>query len=456
MSAGLTYGMNEENTSTMGWNPPSQGPQGPQDNRPNSSDREPRNSGGNDNDDPWQRQRQRNSANGNDDGNGNGVNSFFKKAEDLWNKKGNMGGMGGNTFKRKGSLKTLLIGLVVVLLGVFIFTGFYTVREAERAVVLRFGKFYEVVEPGLQWKIPGIDQAYTVDIEQVRSIQSSGAMLTEDENVVIVEMDVQYRISDPFQYLFSVTNPDNSLMEATDSALRYVVGHTMMDDILTSGREMVRQGTRELLISIIEPYKMGLSIVDVNFLPARAPDEVKEAFDDAIAAQEDEQRFKREAEAYANEVLPRAEGQVQRIRQEAEAYRSQVVLDAQGEVARFEQVLPEYNAAPEITRMRLYLETMQEVLGSSSKIILDTPEGSSPVLYLPMPTNTGDTNKGKVKSNSVSTTPRSGYTTSSSSVPSSPYYGASTSSSTTSTAANSSSTRSTSTRPVYGYGQSGR
>ena len=312
-----------------------------------------------------------------------------------------------------------------------------------------------MVDPGLQWKIPGIDQAYTVDIEQVRSIQSSGAMLTEDENVVIVEMDVQYRISDPFQYLFSVTNPDNSLMEATDSALRYVVGHTMMDDILTSGREMVRQGTRELLISIIEPYKMGLSIVDVNFLPARAPDEVKEAFDDAIAAQEDEQRFKREAEAYANEVLPRAEGQVQRIRQEAEAYRSQVVLDAQGEVARFEQVLPEYNAAPEITRMRLYLETMQEVLGSSSKIILDTPEGSNPVLYLPMPTTTGDTNKGK--SNSVSTTPRSAYTTSSSSVPSSPYYGASTSSSsTTSTDANSSNSRNSSPRPVYGYGQSGR
>ena len=201
------------------------------------------------------------------------------------------------------------------------------------------------------------------------------------------EMDVQYRISDPVKYLYSVVNPDNTLLEATDSALRYVVGHTLMDDILTSGRELVRQATRELLTSIIEPYNTGLTIVDVNFLPARAPEQVKEAFDDAIAAQEDEQRYKREAEAYANEVLPKAEGQVQRIRQEAEGYRSQVVLKAEGEVARFEKVLPEYNAAPDITKTRIYLETMQEVLGKSQKILLDTPKGSSPVLYLPLPQN---------------------------------------------------------------------
>jgi len=135
----------------------------------------------------------------------------------------------------------------------------------------------------------------------------------------------------------------------------------------------------------MEPYQTGLTIVDVNFLPARAPEQVKEAFDDAIAAQEDEQRYKREAEAYANEVLPKAEGRVQRIRQEAEGYRSQVVLNAEGEVARFEKVLPEYNAAPEITKTRIYLETMQEVLGKSQKIVLDTPKGSSPVLYLPLP-----------------------------------------------------------------------
>ena len=272
-----------------------------------------------------------------------------------------------------------------MLLGFYIFSGFYTVKEAERGVVLRFGKIYDVVEPGLRWKFSGIDTVNVVDIEQVRAIQSSGTMLTEDENVVLVEMDVQYRIADPVRYLYSVVNPDNTLLEATDSALRFVVGHTLMDDILTSGREMVRQNTRDLLTSIIEPYNTGLAIVDVNFLPARAPEQVKAAFDDAIAAQEDEQRYKREAEAYANEVLPRAEGQVQRIKQEAEGYRSQVVLKAQGEVARFEEVLPEYLAAPEITRKRIYLETMQEVLSNSRKVIIDTPKGQTPMLYMPLP-----------------------------------------------------------------------
>ena len=430
-----------ENNSNMGWNPPSQGPDGSKDSRPQNQDREPL-GGENQNDNPWTRPRRNNE---------NDVGQFFKKAEKiLSNKKGGMGGMGGN-FKPKNGVKGVLTAVVAVMLGIAIFNGFYTVKEAERGVVLRFGKFYEVVDPGLQWKIPGIDQVTTVDIEQVRSIQSSGAMLTEDENVVIVEMDVQYRISDPFQYLYSVTSPDNSLMEATDSALRYVVGHTLMDDILTSGRERVRQDTRELLISIIEPYKMGLSIVDVNFLPARAPDEVKEAFDDAIAAQEDEQRFKREAEAYANEVLPRAEGQVQRIRQQAEAYRSRVVLDAQGEVARFEQILPEYAAAPEITRTRIYLETMQDVLGNSSKIILDTPEGSNPVLYLPMPQGSGAPTNNNAKASTPTQVPA--YSAPSTSSSSTPYY--------SSSSQNSSSTTTTGRRNAdrqvgYSYSQGGR
>ncbi|MCR5085045.1 MAG: FtsH protease activity modulator HflK [Succinivibrionaceae bacterium] len=292
-------------------------------------------------------------------------------------------GSAGGSAARHGRMGLYLV--LLVLLGVYVFMGFYTVREAERGVLLRFGKVYDVVDPGLRWKLTGIDTVTQVDIEQVKVIQTSGTMLTEDENVVLVEMSIQYRVSDPVKYLYSVAGADQSLMDATDSALRYVIGHTMMDDILTSGREMVRQKTRDLLASIIAPYDMGLSIVDVNFLPARAPDQVKAAFDDAIAAQEDEQRYKREAEAYANEVLPRADGKVQRIRQEAEGYRSQVVLKAQGEVARFEQVLPEYNAAPDITKRRIYLDTMQEVLGKAQKVILDTPAGSTPVLYMPLP-----------------------------------------------------------------------
>lgn len=354
----------EKNKDLMGWNAP-------------GSDNDDKESGNKSNQDPWGRSSQKNSQS-------DPISAILNYFKDLFGSNGSGSGRS-NKSSKKNSQYGLIPLITIVALGFYIFSGFYTVKEAEKGVVLRFGKIYDVVDSGLRWKFSGIDTVNVIDIEQVRAIQSSGTMLTEDENVVIVEMDVQYRIADPVKYLYSVVNPDNTLLEATDSALRYVVGHTVMDDILTSGREMVRQNTRELLTSIIEPYNTGLAIVDVNFLPARAPDQVKEAFDDAIAAQEDEQRFKREAEAYANEVLPKAEGRVQRIRQEAEGYRSQVVLKAEGEVARFTKVLPEYNAAPEITRTRIYLETMQEVLAKSNKIVLDVQKGSSPVLYLPMP-----------------------------------------------------------------------
>ncbi len=360
----------ENNKDLMGWNAPGS------DNNDKGSNNGPEK-------DPWGRTSKNNTQS-------DPIAALLKALKDLFGANGSSSGRS-NKNSKKNSQYGLIPLITIVALGFYIFSGFYTVREAEKGVVLRFGKIYDVVDSGLRWKFSGIDTVNVIDIEQVRAIQSSGTMLTEDENVVIVEMDVQYRIADPVKYLYSVVNPDNTLLEATDSALRYVVGHTMMDDILTSGREMVRQNTRELLTSIIEPYNTGLAIVDVNFLPARAPDQVKEAFDDAIAAQEDEQRFKREAEAYANEVLPKAEGRVQRIRQEAEGYRSQVVLKAEGEVARFTKVLPEYNAAPEITRTRIYLETMQEVLSKSNKIVLDVQKGSSPVLYLPMPQQSNST-----------------------------------------------------------------
>lgn len=368
----------KDNRDEMAWNSPGSGSGNDGPEKPDEPKKDPfgRENGPESNQDydPWGRTRKKSQ--------GLDPDSLIKMFKKLFGLDGK--GSGGSGGDRKQNLSMLSI-VAVVIIAIYVFTGFYTVREAERGVLLRFGKVYDIVEPGLAWKFTGIDTVTVVDIEQVRAIQSSGTMLTEDENVVIVEMDVQYRISDPVQYLFSVVDPDNSLLEATDSALRYVVGHTLMDDILTSGREMVRQNTRDLLVSVIEPYKMGLTIVDVNFLPARAPDQVKAAFDDAIAAQEDEQRFKREAEAYANEVLPKADGQVQRINQEAEGYRSRVVLDAQGEVARFEQILPEYTKAPEVTRRRIYLETMQDLLSRSSKVIVDTKQGQSPLLYLPMP-----------------------------------------------------------------------
>lgn len=289
------------------------------------------------------------------------------------------GNRSGGEFSRVGLSVAVAVGVVV-----WVVSGFYTIKEAERGVVLRFGEYSHIVEPGLRWKPTFIDKVIPVDVESVRSLPASGFMLTQDENVVRVEMDVQYRVVDPKAYLFSVTNADESLRQATDSALRYVVGHNSMDDILTTGRERVRSETREGLEQIIEPYQMGLQVVDVNFLPARPPEEVKDAFDDAIAAQEDEQRFIREAEAYAREVEPKARGQVKRLEQEAEGYKSQVVLKAKGEVARFNELLPQYLAAPELTRQRIYIETMEEIYQNANKVLVDLPLGNNSMIYLPL------------------------------------------------------------------------
>ncbi|UCA10960.1 FtsH protease activity modulator HflK [Aeromonas enteropelogenes] len=309
------------------------------------------------------------------------------------------GGKSGGDVGRFGISIALVVAVVV-----WVVSGFYTIREAERGAVLRFGKFSHIVEPGLRWKPTFIDQVIPVDVESVRSLPASGFMLTQDENVVRVEMDVQYRVVNPEQYLFSVTNADESLSQATDSALRYVVGHTKMDDVLTTGREKVRQETWEVIDGIIEPYQMGLQIVDVNFLPARPPEEVKDAFDDAIAAQEDEQRFIREAEAYAREVEPKARGQVKRLEQEAEAYKSQIVLKAQGEVARFNELLPQYQAAPELTRNRIYLETMEELYQQANKVLVDMPAGNNSVIYLPLDKLSGKPNVAQPQRSTVAPT----------------------------------------------------
>jgi membrane protease subunit HflK len=194
---------------------------------------------------------------------------------------------------------------------------------------------------------------------------------------------VQYRVTDPRAYLFSVTDADHSLQQALDSALRYVVGHSSMDDILTKGREEIRQKTWDELTKIIEPYNLGLILTDVNFKDARPPGEVKDAFDDAIAAQEDEVRFVREAEAYEREIEPQARGQVTRMTQEAEGYKERVTLEAEGEVARFNKLLPEYQMAKDVTRQRLYIEAMEDVLGSTSKVLVDVKGGNN-MMYLPL------------------------------------------------------------------------
>lgn len=306
------------------------------------------------------------------------LDEVFKNLFGKFSKGGS--GSGGSGKNLGGVGAGILVGLLVV---VWFVSGFYTIREAERGVVLRFGEYYAQVEPGLRWKPTFVDRVIPVDVQSIRDQASSGSMLTEDENVVRVQMEMQYRVIDPYRWTFAVASPEMSLSQALDSAIRYVVGHSTMDDVLTDGREVTRQRVWEELQSILEPYNLGVSIIDMNFRDARPPEEVKDAFDDAIAAQEDEQRFIREAEAYAREIEPRARGQVNRMNEEAQAYKERVILEAQGEVSRFAELLPQFEKAPQVTRDRIYLETMEEVFSNTSKIMVDKSEGGS-MMYLPL------------------------------------------------------------------------
>ena len=311
------------------------------------------------------------------------LNDLGKKFTGIFGGKKGGKSSNGNTPSGK-SMSTIGVSLILIIATVvYAFSGFYTIKEAEKGIVLRFGQYAGTVVPGINWKWTFVDRIIPIDMQSTREMQSSGFMLTQDENVVQVEMQIQYRVMDARNYVFSVTNADDSLKQSLDSALRYVVGHAKMDSILTSGREQIRQSVWEELDKIIEPYQLGLIVVDVNFKDARPPNEVKDAFDDAIAAQEDEVRFLREAEAYARGIEPRARGRVKRIEQEALAYKGQIVLDAQGEVTRFEKILPEYQAAPEVTRQRLYLATMEKVYSNTSKVMVDV-DGGNNMMYLPL------------------------------------------------------------------------
>ena len=316
---------------------------------------------------------------------------------------GNKKGGSNNTSPNIPSFNLGKILPIVAVIGGIIWgaSGFYTIKEAERGVTLRFGQFHSTVQPGLNWKPTFIDKVVPVNVEQVRELKTQGAMLTKDENMVKVEMTVQYRVQNPEKYLFSVSNADNSLGQATDSALRYVIGHMTMNDILTTGRAVVRENTWKALNDIIKPYDMGLEVIDVNFQSARPPEEVKDAFDDAIKAQEDEQRYIREAEAYAREKEPIARGDAQRIIEEATAYKDRVVLDAQGEVERLQRLLPEFKAAPDLLKERLYIQTMEKVMANTPKVMLDANNGNN-LTVLPL-----EQLMGKKVAQPTSTTPES-------------------------------------------------
>ncbi|MBT0072842.1 FtsH protease activity modulator HflK [Vibrio alginolyticus] len=325
---------------------------------------------------------------------------FNKLSQKLGGKFGKKGG-GGSPIGGGGGSAIGFGVIALIAVAVWFFAGFYTIGEAERGVVLRLGKYDRIVDPGLNWRPRFIDEYEAVNVQAIRSLRASGLMLTKDENVVTVAMDVQYRVTDPYKYLYRVTNADDSLRQATDSALRAVIGDSLMDSILTSGRQQIRQTTQETLNQIIDSYDMGLVLVDVNFQSARPPEQVKDAFDDAIAAREDEERFIREAEAYKNEILPKATGRAERLKKEAQGYNERVTNEALGQVAQFEKLLPEYQAAPGVTRDRLYIDAMEEVYSSTSKVLIDS-ESSGNLLYFPIDKLAGQEGKADTKRKSKS------------------------------------------------------
>lgn len=279
-----------------------------------------------------------------------------------------------------GGLLAGMIALAVILL--WALSGIFIVDPAEQAVILRFGRYQETVGAGPHWIPRFISTKIVRNVDRVSDYSYTAQMLTKDENLVSVAVAVQYRIGDLQQYLFNVTDPEESLQQATSSALRQVVGTTTLDQLITEGREAWGNSVQDSLIKILDGYKTGIIIVNVSPQPARAPENVQDAFDDAIKAQEDEKRFKEQARAYAARVVPIAEGNAKRIYQEARAFAEQVVLHAKGETAEFLELLPEYVRSPYITGERMYLDTMQQVLSASSKILIDSK--SSNLLYLPL------------------------------------------------------------------------
>lgn len=277
----------------------------------------------------------------------------------------------------------IFIFVAVVFILIWFFSGFFVVAPAEKAAILRFGKYVKTDEPGLHWIPPFISSRYIVNVQQVLTYPYQAEMLIQDENIVSVGLVVKYRINNLQDYLFNVANPNESLQQATASALRQVIGQTKLDDVLTSGLEKVGQETQEVLEKTLERYHAGLVVTDVNMQFAKPPEEITAAFDDAIKAREDKPRFEKQAEAYANQIVPVAQGNASRLIAEANAYKQQVVLNAQGATAQFLALLPQYQQSPEVTRERMYLDTLQSVLGNTPKVLMDTPQSNN-MMYLPL------------------------------------------------------------------------
>ncbi len=274
--------------------------------------------------------------------------------------------------------------LIFGLLALYIFLGIRIVNEADRLVVLRLGEFNRVLGPGLQFHLPGIEEIYAEEnISKIRTFVLPTNMLTRDENIVDIELNVQYTISDLVKYSLIVEDPEITIRQATESALRHVVGENNMDNLLTSGAAAISSGILLRLEEYLDIYDAGISVQQVNIEQRQPPTEVIDSFRDVVAAREDKERLRNEAEKYALSIVPQARGEAQRQLQDAEAYRQKVIAVAEGESDRFKALLVEYQKAPVVTRDRLYIDALEEVLASSTKVMIDV-EGGNNLLYLPL------------------------------------------------------------------------
>ena len=330
---------------------------------------------------------------------------------------GSSSGNSGASKAAKGSFKYIFILAFIVWLA----TGIYIVDPAERGVVLRFGAFQTATTQGPHWHIPyPIESVYKINVEQIRSaeigfrnvqnsygggVSSESLMLTKDENMVDVKLAVQYKVADAQAFLFNVFQPELTLSHVVQSVIRQVVGDNTMDYVLTTGREQVAQEVKVASQALLNEYNTGLMITAVTMQDAQPPIQLKAAFDDVVKAREDEQRYINEARAYANDIVPKARGASQRLIAEAEAYKSEVVSKSEGEAYRFTQILTEYTKAPEVTKERLYRETLEDVLSSTNKVIVDSSSNS--MMYLPIDQliNSSKTTKSTSSMNSFQQTP---------------------------------------------------
>ncbi|NJD30736.1 MAG: FtsH protease activity modulator HflK [Gammaproteobacteria bacterium] len=294
--------------------------------------------------------------------------------------RGGEGGGGGDAAMRSFGVGTI----VLVLLAIWAATGLYKVDAAERAVVTRFGQYVATTEPGLRWHMPWpIESRQIVNVESVEGFSDQTRMLTSDENLVDINIAVQYRRAEPVAYAFNVRDPEATLNEVSESAIREVVGRNTLDFVLEAGRQEITAKTRELIQRTLDSYKTGIEVTTVNLQGVSVPEQVQTSQRDAIKAREDKERLALEAQAYSNDILPKAKGSAARLLADSQAYKARIVADAEGEASRFSQLREAYERAPAVTRQRLYLETMEEVLGSTNKVLVDT-KGSGNMVYIPL------------------------------------------------------------------------